>query len=723
RSIGEDATVLDTASEALGKLRREQRTAANRIKEKMEEVLRNSATARMLQESLITMRGDRYVVPVKAEFRGQFPGVLHDLSSSGATAFMEPLGVVPLGNRLRELQVEEQEEVNRILRALSAMVAERKGLLLETVAAMGRLDFAAAKAALSRAMKAAAPRLNTRGLIVLRGARHPLLVRRDEEDAAGGDAESEGAGQSGLRAGKVVPVDVEVGGRFTTLVITGPNTGGKTVTLKTVGLLTLMVQAGLHVPAEDGSHVGVFTKVFADIGDEQSIEQNLSTFSSHMSAVVDILRQVETASPPRAAQASAAPQSAATGPGTASTEAPPAPLGAQVSPAPGASALAPGLSSPAPWNGALVLLDEVGAGTDPTEGVALARSIIEHLHASGARTAVTTHYNELKALAYQIPGIENASVEFDPETLRPTFRLQIGVPGRSNAFIIAGRLGLPAPLVDRARTFLTHEERAVDSLLQDIERDRQSVARERSDMEAARREMERLRREYGEKLQRLEEERKRVLGRVHDEAARLLRESRAQVEAIIRELREEATAQAIQRARERLRELITRWDAQREAARPEVAGEALRAARPGDMVYVSTLGQTGTVAAGADERGEVEVQIGSARVRVPLSALRPAESAPASRLVRRADSLSAVAASLDIRGRMADEGVLEVDKYLDEAFLARLPRVTIIHGKGTGALRRAVHELLASHPHVRAYRLGGDGEGGSGATVVELDIG
>jgi len=649
RAIGEDASILDSASERLARLRQEQRGVHNRIKEKLEEILRSPSYAPMLQEPLITVRGQRYVVPVKAEFKGRFPGILHDQSSSGATVFMEPLAIVPLGNRLRELEGEEQEEIARILRALSRMIGERAGGILENVAILGRLDFVFAKARLSLEVDGVSPRLNDRGLLVLRKARHPLLQPPPDWP------------------GRVVPIDVELGDSFTTLVITGPNTGGKTVTLKTIGLLTLMAQAGLHIPADEGSEVCVFPQVFADIGDEQSIEQNLSTFSSHMGNIVEILRNLR------------------------------------------------GM--------ALVLLDEVGAGTDPTEGAALARALIEHLHTRGVRTAVTTHYNDLKLLASEIPGVENASVEFDPETLRPTFRLLIGVPGRSNAFIIASRLGLPPSIIERGRSYLRREEVALDRLLAEIERDRQLIAREREEAGRAYQEAERLRRQYEQALRGLEEEKRRILASVQEEGERLLRQAMEQVEQLLQKIREEATERAVHRAREQLRALRLEWEERGKLLAPEPTGEPVQEVHVGEVVYVTSLGQVGVVAA-PPARNEVEVQVGAVKARVPLENLRRVKGKAVGErhALLREELPPPVPASLDVRGRTAEEALLELDRYLDQAFLAGIPRVTIIHGKGTGALRRAVHRFLSDHPHVRAFRLGEAGEGGSGATVVELNV-
>ena len=648
RVVADDGSIPDRASGDLARLRREQRTTQARLREKLEELLRGP-NARMLQDPIITTRGDRYVIPVRAEHKGHFPGVLHDQSSSGATAFMEPLAVVPLGNRLRELQIEERDEVQRLLREVSGQAGAQAAPIRWAYEALGRIDFAIAKALLADAMRASAPAIRADATLRFMQARHPLLT------------------------GDVVPIDVWLGGEFTTLVITGPNTGGKTVTLKTIGLLTLMAQAGLYVPAAGGSEAAVFPQVFADIGDEQSIEQSLSTFSSHMGAIVGILRQVR-------------------GP-------------------------------------ALVLLDEIGAGTNPTEGVALARSLIEHLHQRGARTVVTTHYSELKALAYNHPGIQNASVEFDEETLRPTYRLLIGLPGRSNALTIAARLGLDPAIVEQARGFVGTEAVAIDRILSDIEADRRAFEYELERAARARGEAEATQARLNEELARLRADRKKILDRLRDEADTLLGRARREIEAIIESLKSASTQDAAREARGRLRALVdtlTAADVEPAAAPP---GEPLTEVRPGQPVFIRSLKRTGTVLAAPDSRGDVEVDAGGMRVKVGLEGLLAvaAEAAPTPESERRGPLGDIVIGepvplSISLRGERVDEALPKLDKYLDDAFVARHRHVTIIHGKGTGTMRRAVHDFLSRHPHVRAFRLGERGEGESGATVVELDV-
>jgi len=649
--VADDGSVPDGASRELARIRREQRTTQAAVREKLETLLRGP-NARMLQEPIITTRGDRYVVAVRAEHKGHFPGVLHDQSSSGATAFMEPLAVIPLGNRLRELQIEERDEVQRLLGALSGQAGAQAEPIRWAYETVGRIDFAVAKALLAASMRASPPTIRGDGALRFMEARHPLLT------------------------GEVVPIDVWLGGEFTTLVITGPNTGGKTVTLKTIGLLTLMAQAGLYLPAGGGSEAAVFPQVFADIGDEQSIEQSLSTFSSHMGAIVGILRQ---------------------------------------------------MSRPA-----LVLLDEIGAGTDPTEGVALARALIEHLHERRARTVVTTHYSELKALAYNHPGIQNASVEFDTETLRPTFRLQIGLPGRSNAVTIAARLGLDPGVVELARGFVGTEAMEIDRILSDIEADRRAYEYELGEAARARAETEATKARLDAELARLRAERQKIVGRLRDEGEMLLGRARREIEAIIEALKSASAHDAAREARSRLRalaETLARVDEETEPPAP-VPEEPLTDVRPGQAVFIRSLKRTGTVLSAADSRGDVEVEAGGMRVKVGLDGLRAvaADAAPEvpaePRPIRAGDIVAdePVPLSISLRGERVDEALPRLDKYLDDAFVARYRHVTIIHGKGTGTLRRAVHDFLSRHPHVRAFRLGERGEGESGATVVELDV-
>lgn len=648
RALDGQGRVLSTASPELRRIRDEHQAVERGLREALDRLLHDPAVARYLQESLVTVRGDRFVVPVRAEHRAQFPGIVHDASASGATLFMEPLALVPMGNRRRELDAAEREEILRILRRLSRLVGEHSEELCTNGEILGNLDLVAAKAALARRLRATAPDVRDDGIMRVHGARHPLL-----------DLTRGGAG--------VVPVDIVLGGEFTTLVVTGPNTGGKTVALKTIGLLALMAQAGLFIPAADGSAVARFDQVHADIGDEQSIEQNLSTFSSHMTAIVHILRHVR---PP-----------------------------------------------------GLVLLDEIGAGTDPTEGVVLARAIIQALHRRGMHTVVTTHYNELKMLAAVESGIENASVEFDVETLQPTFRLQIGLPGRSNALVIAERLGLDPGVVAEARSHLAPEHVAIEQVLDDLTRDRQAAERDRAQAALSMAAAQQAEQRMIEEADHVRRERRRLLAEARQTGEAIITETRRRMDAVMAEVRAARTEEAVRRARARLREALEALPASEPAAPP---GPPVERVHAGKTVFVTPLGRTGTVVAGPDTHGQVEVGVGTLRTRVPLEALceapaahiPPAPARPVGHVA--VPGRPAVAASLNVRGLTVDEALLAVDRYLDEAVRARLPQVTLIHGKGTGALRRAVQEFLRGHPHVRQFRLGDRGEGGDGATVVTL---
>ncbi len=649
RSLDERGQLRDTASPELKRIRDGLRSLERRLRESLERLVRDSAVARYLQEALVTTRSDRFVVPVKAEHRAQFPGIVHDTSASGATLFMEPLALVPLGNERRELEAAEREEILRILRRLSGMVGDAASAIRLNGAALGEIDLAAAKAAQAGRLRATLPHVRTDGALRLQTARHPLLLLTRGDDA-------------------VVPIDVDLGESFTTLVVTGPNTGGKTVALKTIGLLTLMAQAGLYVPAADGSAVAVFEQVHADIGDEQSIEQNLSTFSSHMGAIAQMMRRVD---PP-----------------------------------------------------ALVLLDEVGAGTDPTEGVALARAIILALHRRGLRTVVTTHYNELKMLAAGEPGVENASVEFNAETLQPTFRLRIGLPGRSNALVIAERLGLDADIVAAARAHLAPEQVEIERVLDDLTRDRLAAEHDRAEAAQARQAAEEAQQRLTAEAEHLRTERRRLMAEARRAGEAIVEETRRRLEAVMAEVRAARTEPAVRTAREHLREAL---EALPVAEPPSPPGPAVEHVEAGQAVFVSPLGRVGVVRAGPDARGEVEVEVGSLRARVPRDALRELPEASVPAASRRTDHIDVpempvVASSISVRGQTVDEALLAVDRYLDEAVRARLPQVTVIHGKGTGALRRALHDFLRGHPHVGQFRLGERGEGDTGATVITLSL-
>ena len=646
RCIDEQAYVVDQASPELAAIRRELRGGEARIREKLEQLIRTPSVQKMLQDAIITIRGDRYVIPVKQEYRAHFGGIVHDQSGSGATLFIEPESIVQMNNKLRELRIAEEREIERILTRLTAEAAEHADDLTANLELLAQLDFAFAKARLAREMRASLPRMNDRGFLKLKRARHPLLP-----------------------PDSVVPLDVELGNSYTAIVITGPNTGGKTVTLKTIGLLSLMAMSGLFVPADDGSQLCVFDAIYADIGDEQSIEQNLSTFSGHMTNIIRMLREMTPKS--------------------------------------------------------LVLLDELGAGTDPAEGSALAIAILEHIHRLGCRIVATTHYSELKAYAYNRKGIINASMEFDIQTLSPTYRLLVGVPGRSNAFAIAERLGLPKAIIERARGEVSEEDRRVEDMIASLEEDRQSAEAERQTAESLRAEMERLKERHAAELRKFEEQRDRMLRKAQEEAREAVAKARREAEAIIADLRKMALEEAASVKEHKLIEAKRRLD----EAIPDLAPKAAERrdrkpvrVEPGDEVHVLSLNQKGVVL----EAGESEalVQIGILKMKIALTDLekikqpaKPKQLQAAATVKRTRDDLRM---ELDLRGSTLEDAILEVDRFLDEAYLANLGQVTIIHGKGTGVLRSGIRDFLRKHRLVKSFRDGAYNEGGIGVTVAEL---
>ena len=641
--------IADRASSELMNIRRHLRGAQDRIREKLNQMIHSSAMQKVLQDPIITMRGDRYVLPVRAEFRSSVPGLVHDQSASGATLFIEPMAAVEMGNELKQWELREQQEIARILAALSAAVAPYAAQILDTVGLLAELDFIFAKGLLSRRFVCVQPKMNRDGYLHIIRGRHPLI----DPD-------------------KVVPETVWLGKDFTTLVVTGPNTGGKTVTLKTVGLFTLMAQAGLQVPADLGTELAVFGQVFADIGDEQSIEQSLSTFSGHMTNIVTILREVT----PRD----------------------------------------------------LVLFDELGAGTDPVEGAALAQSILTRLLHIGVRTLATTHYSELKIFALTTRGVENASVEFDVETLRPTYRLSIGVPGKSNAFEISRRLGLPENLIDAAKKLLSGDTVRFEDVIANAEYHRQVAERERQIAQEAGKETIRLRDE-AEKLRReMEEKREQTLRKSREEAKRILEQARRESESVIAELKKmkKNAAAGDGSAAELRRRLEHGIDDLSEGLRREVREdtEPPKTVKPGDRVRILTLGAEGTVLEAPDDRGEVSLQAGAMKFKAHLSQLRlTREAQPKEKSTVRARTgmmSRTVSSECDVRGMSLEEALSAVGIYLDEAVLAGLNEVYIIHGKGTGILRAGIQQDLRKNRHVKSFRRGMYGEGEDGVTVVTL---
>ncbi|ATF12235.1 endonuclease MutS2 [Brevibacillus sp. HB1.2] len=648
RCVDENGDILDSASLELRQVRQEIRQLESRIREKLDQMTRSSTYQKMLMENIVTIRGDRFVIPVKQEYRSVFGGIVHDQSASGATLFIEPEVIVEMNNKLRELRLREEREVERILYVLTEQVSFAVEALIENTEALTELDFMFAKAQLAWSMKAICPRINDRGYVNMRKARHPLIPRE-----------------------VVVPVDVELGGEYQAIVVTGPNTGGKTVSLKTIGLLSLMTMAGLHIPAEEESEMTVFSSVFADIGDEQSIEQSLSTFSSHMTNIIQILAKMDDKS--------------------------------------------------------LVLFDELGAGTDPTEGAALAMSIIDHVIDSGARLVATTHYSELKAYAYDRPEVINASVEFDVQTLRPTYRLLIGVPGRSNAFAIARRLGLPEHIIDVARGSISEEDNQVESMIASLERNRKSAEADRLAAKAAREESEELRRQLEEERAQFAEEKNKRMERAEDEARIAVQLAKEEAETIIRELREmmaegmEIKEHRLIDAKKRLGNAVLELEKEK-VKKPAKAVRATQI-KVGDEVMVTSFGQKGTVLEKVNNE-EFLVQIGIMKMKVKRddmhvqnSIQQKPQAAPYTSVKRRSDNIKM---DLDLRGYNVEDSIREIDQFLDDALLAGLHSVSIIHGHGTGVLRKGVHEYLRSHRNVKSFRLGGQGEGGVGATIAEL---
>lgn len=647
--ISEDE-IADRASNELMDIRRHLRGANERIKEKLNQMIRSSAFQKYLQDPIVTMRNDRYCLPVKAEYRGSVPGLVHDQSSTGATLFIEPMAAVEMGNELKTWAAKEKQEIERILSALSAEIAPYADQLRETVETLAELDYIFAKGMLSREMNAVSPKLNQNGYINIIRGRHPLIDRE-----------------------KVVPSNLWMGKDFTSLIITGPNTGGKTVTLKTVGLLTLMAQAGLQVPADLGTELAVFGQVFADIGDEQSIEQSLSTFSGHMTTIVSIMHEVTPDD--------------------------------------------------------LVLFDELGAGTDPTEGAALAQAILQRLLNIRVRTLATTHYSELKAFALSTKGVENASVEFDVETLRPTYRLSIGVPGKSNAFEISRRLGLPENLIDDAKKLLSSDSVRFEDVIANAEYHRQVAEREREIARQASAETVKLRDEAEKLRKQMEDQRENTIKKAKADARRIMEQTRRESESIIADLKRmkkeqqnpDAQVNAIRRRIENNVDNLSEGLLQKVDT-----GLPPKEVRKGDTAEILTIGSQGTVLAPANAKGEVEVQAGILKLKVNISQLRLVKQQdkpkpqPTSVHLKTGAMERTVRMECDVRGMALDEAIMTVDQYLDQAILAGMGEVSIIHGKGTGVLRSGIQQHLKHHMHVASCRLGVYGEGESGVTIVTL---
>ena len=652
RCIKPSGEINDTASAKLGEIRRTIRTAHDKIREHLQGVIHSTSYKNMLQDAIVTLRGDRFCVPVKAEYRGSFPGMVHDQSSTGATVFMEPLSVVELNNKIKDLHFDERREIERILQKLSGLVGENKEVLESNLEQITYLDFVFAKGELSLAMEATEPIFNDRLYVHIKKGRHPLLNRDT-----------------------VVPTEIYLGDQFNMLLITGPNTVGKTVSLKTLGLFSAMGQAGLHIPAAENSELTVFDDIFADIGDEQSIAQSLSTFSSHMKNIVDILKIV-----------------------TPKT---------------------------------LVLLDELGAGTDPTEGAALATAILQYLKRNNVCTVITTHYSELKLFALSTEGVENASCEFDVETLRPTYRLLIGIPGKSNAFAIAKRLGLSDGIIDEAREVLSQNDVRFEDVITDLEASKKAVLLEQDRALVYRREAEKLQKDIAIQEEKLRTQKEKILQQARQEALFTVQQAKQEAEDLIAKMQKQlqaASQRELEEAKRQVREGLSSLASDIGPVAEKQTRKAPENLRRGDRVFVHSMNQTATVSAPPDNHGEVQLQAGILKIKVHVSDLSlEAEEDVVAKLQPRTKASDGtkskalhISPEIDLRGMFPEEAATATEKYLDDAFLASLAVVTVVHGKGTGVVRKAIHTLLSRHPHVQEYRLGKYGEGEDGVTVVTL---
>ena len=655
RCILSEDEISDSASPGLLKVRRSMKIANDRIHTQLTSLV-NGGARNYLQDAVITMRNGRYCIPVKAEYKGQVPGMIHDQSSTGSTLFIEPMAIVKLNNDIRELELQEQKEIEAVLAELSNQTAAYTDQIRDDLEIMVQLDFIFARASLAMDMNGTEPIFNTEHRIRLKQARHPLIPRK-----------------------KAVPIDLRLGDDFDLLVVTGPNTGGKTVSLKTAGLLTLMGQAGLHIPAMDRSQLSVFHQVYADIGDEQSIEQSLSTFSSHMTNVVSFLKEADSDS--------------------------------------------------------LVLFDELGAGTDPTEGAALAISILSYLHERGIRTMATTHYSELKVYALSTPGVENACCEFNVETLRPTYRLLIGVPGKSNAFAISSKLGLPDFIIEKAKQQISEQDESFEDVLTSLENSRVTIENERAQIEAYKEQIEALKKQLETKQERLDERRDKILKNANEEAKRILAETKEYADQTMKLFhkfqKDHVDTAAVEKERQNIRARMDKADnALSIKAAPKEPKKKLSAKdlSLGDMVRILSMNLTGTISSRPDSKGFLFVQTGIIRSKVHISDLElvdePVISSSALQKTGagkiRMSKSSSVSTEINLLGKTVDEAIAILDKYLDDAYLAHLSKVRVVHGKGTGALRKGVHDYLRRNKRVASYRLGEFGEGDAGVTIVEF---
>jgi DNA mismatch repair protein MutS2 len=665
RCIISEEEIADDASSALKHIRRSIQLTNEKIHSQLTNMV-NGSYRTYLQDAVITMRNNRYCIPVKSEHKGNVPGMIHDQSSTGSTLFIEPAVIVNLNNQLKELALKEKDEIERILAELSTLAGEHTDELSNNFRLLTKLDFIFAKAGLALDMNASRPLFNNNRYINIRKGRHPLLDKK-----------------------KVVPIDIHLGKEFDLLVVTGPNTGGKTVSLKTVGLFTLMGQSGLHIPALDRSELGVFTEVYADIGDEQSIEQNLSTFSAHMTNTISILKHAD--------------------------------------------------------ENALCIFDELGAGTDPTEGAALAIAILKHLHDKGIRTMATTHYSELKVFALTTSYVENACCEFDVETLRPTYRLLIGIPGKSNAFAISSKLGLSDEIIASAKEHISEEKESFEDLLTDLENSRRTIENERNEIQRYKAEIESLKKKLEQKQERIDAQKDKILREANEEARKILQEAKDVADEAIRDFQKvnvnKTSIQDLEKARTKVRDKITEKNAKLTTTQEKPTHKLLKPnqIKPGDMVKVVSMGLKGTISSKPDAKGDLFVQCGIIRSKVNLKDLvlinedalsgnaaykksfggagSPKRTGGGNIGMSKAATLST---EINLLGRTVDEALSELDKYLDDAYLSHAPSVRIVHGKGTGALRQAVHQYLRRISYVKSFHLGEYGEGDSGVTIAEF---
>ena len=655
RCILSEDEISDDASPALRQVRRNMKVTNDRIHTQLSGLVNGNART-YLQDSVITMRNGRYCIPVKAEYKGQVPGMIHDQSSTGSTLFIEPMAVVKLNNDMRELELQEQKEIEIILAGLSEQIAEEREAIALNLELMVQLDFIFARAGLAMDKNGSEPVFNEEGRVLLKKALHPLISKK-----------------------KVVPIDIRLGDDFDLLIITGPNTGGKTVSLKTVGLLTLMGQAGLHIPALDRSELAIFHEIYADIGDEQSIEQSLSTFSSHMTNIVSFLEKADSRS--------------------------------------------------------LVLFDELGAGTDPTEGAALAISILSYLHDKGIRTMATTHYSELKVYALSTPGVENACCEFSVETLRPTYRLLIGIPGKSNAFAISSKLGLSDQIIERAKEQISEQDESFEDVLSSLEENRVTIENERLEIARYKEEIKTLKAQLESRQEKLDAQRDRILRQANEEAHKVLEEAKEYADQTMKLFhkfqKNNVDTSAVERERQELRKRMNKAEKnmsdRQETKKPKKQLTA-KDIRPGDSVKVLSMNLKGTVGSRPDSKGFLFVQMGIIRSKVHLSDLElvdepvittPSLQKTGAGKIRMSKSAS-VSTEINLLGRTVDEAIAELDKYLDDAYIAHLKSVRIVHGKGTGALRKGIHDYLRRQKHVSSFRLGEFGEGDAGVTIVDF---